>query len=167
MKELLERVTIEELDWKKALATGLIGATFALGTPSFASSVVIDMKKLAWIESSNNPRAVSYKGAKYGRGLYQVSEKVLKEWNDFHPHEKYTPEDLFDPEINRKIATWYLYVRIPYMLRRYKVPDTVEHRLIAYNWGIGHLVDWYRAGADYNKLPKETRDFLKKYAGNS
>jgi len=115
----------------------------------------VDLSIIATIESSNNPSAVSFRGAKYGRGLYQISEVCLTDWNNFNPRKQYTAEQLFDPAINREIAEWYLSKRIPQMLRHYRIPVTLENILHAYNAGIGRV----RQGI----MPEETRKYIRRY----
>ena len=45
------------------------------------------------------------------------------------------------------------------MLREY---GSMDHALVAYNWGPGNANRWINAGADPSKLPKETREYLHK-----
>ena len=54
------------------------------------------------------------------------------------------------------IANWYLNWL-------YDRCWTVEDTLYAYNMGIGRWRKWDREGRDYDKLPKETQEFLRKY----
>lgn len=102
---------------------------------SYANTTEINLKALAQIESSNNPNAVSFLGASYGRGLYQVSEIALKDYLQYHIKEKITPDDLFNPAINERIAVWLINVRIPQILKHLKRPVTLETVLSAYNKG--------------------------------
>ena len=118
------------------------------------SADAVELKIVKIIESSNNPRA--YNKATEARGLYQITPACLSDYNSYH-FTHYTQEDLFNPETNHRIATWYLNVRIPQLLNHYGIPNNTENRLIAYNWGIGNLVRWWK------KLPQETREYLKKY----
>lgn len=105
-------------------------------------------------ESSGNPNAVSPAGA---RGLMQIMPVVLKEYNTFNKA-NYTIEDLFNPEINKNIGSWYLNDRIPQMLKYYKIPNTVENRLHAYNAGIGNLLKGIK--------PKETANYINRIVGD-
>lgn len=73
---------------------------------------------------------------------------------------KFNIGDLYNPTINVKIGTWYINERIPEMLKTYGLKDTVEARLACYNAGIG-VYKAYKEGK--RKLPKETRDYIKKY----
>lgn len=114
----------------------------------------INMKAIAQIESSNNPKAVSYVGAKYGRGTYQISEICLKDFNEM-TNASYLPSELFDSEINYEISIWYFNVRIPQLLRHFGHPVTVDNVVWAYSAGIGSV----------NKgiMPLETINYLSKY----
>lgn len=126
---------------------------FTITLPIFAGSICMDTIKL--IESSGNPNAISFRGARYGRGAYQISEILLKEWNNFHPNEQYTTECLFTYTVNRRIAYWYVFERIPSMLHHYDVEVTTETILHAYNAGIGRVVD--------GVMPDETKEYIRKY----
>jgi soluble lytic murein transglycosylase-like protein len=105
----------------------------------------------------------------------QISHSVLTEWNEDESHKKWdcafnkcfnsqhSDPQLFIPEINKQIGTWYLKRIWEHYLPHYKIPQTIDNLLIAYNWGIGNLNKWYKAGADYKKLPTETKNYIKKY----
>ncbi len=114
----------------------------------------INMEAIAQIESSGNPRAWNKRDD--SRGLFQITPICLKEWNNFHPKDQLTMDDLWDASVNRKVAEWYINVRIPAMLRHYNKPESVANQIVAYNAGISYVVK--------NKpLPKITRDYLAKY----
>lgn len=115
---------------------------------------IVDMNKIYFIESSNNPKA--YNKRSQAKGLGQITPIVLKEWNNFHPSNTVVEDDLFNPEVNKQIANWYMNERIPAMLKYFKKEDTAMNRLIAYNAGIA------RVG---KVLPKETDNYIKKYFG--
>jgi len=124
---------------------------FLLVSPAFAQE--IDLSVISTIESSNNPYA--YNPKTEARGLFQITPICLREWNNFHPNEQYSLDDLFDPQINTKIAKWYLTRRIPQMLRYYKKPVTIENILICYNAGIKYVLK--------GEIPEETRKYIEKY----
>jgi len=137
-------------------ARGVVGAT-ALGAGIASNSEAssdIDMNKIYSIESSNNEKA--HNKSSNAKGLGQITPIVLKEWNNLHPKDKHSDRDLFNKDVNKKIASWYMNKRIPQMLKSMKKPDTAENRLIAYNAGIG------RVG---KILPRETANYIKKYKG--
>jgi hypothetical protein len=118
------------------------------------AEVQLDFEKIAQIESGGNPRA--WNKADNSRGLYQITPICLEEYNHYHANNTYSMKDLWDSSVNRKIADWYLTVRIPQMLRYYNKPDTIENRLICFNAGISYLIN--------NKpLPKTTLRYLEKY----
>lgn len=114
----------------------------------------MDMNKVFSIESSMNPKAYN-KGAQ-AKGLGQITPIVLKEWNNFNPNKKYTSDELMDGNINTKISTWYMNKRIPQLLSHYKIEDTPDNRITAYNAGIGTLVS-------KKPIPTETQNYIKKY----
>lgn len=155
MKDLLKEdkgsTGLKALAIPAAGAAGL-SAYGAIRPGEARASQDIDMNKIYQIESSNNPKAFN-KGSK-ARGLGQITPIVLKEWNNFHPKETHTSDDLYDSSTNKKIAHWYMNKRIPQMMKRLKIEDTTENRLIAYNAGIG------RVG---KILPTETANYIKKY----
>lgn len=111
----------------------------------------INLKAMALIESSNNPQAVSFLGAKYGRGLHQISEIALKDFNSANP-KKYSPDQLFNPAVNTEIANWLLNVRIPQILKANRLPLSEENILTCYNMGCGAV-----------KKNKRAETYIKKY----
>lgn len=111
----------------------------------------VNLEAVKTIESNGNPHAVSHAGAV---GLFQVMPVTLEEYNNFHLA-TYERKDLFNPEVNRKIAEWYLSDRIPDMLKYYDKAVTTRNILWAYNAGIGRLVD--------GVLPEETKNYIAKY----
>lgn len=130
----------------------------------------VNMDIIAQIESNNNPNAYNYKSG--ARGLYQITEICLKDYNELNGTyqdiysgigikevnkklNNITIEQLFNPVINRRIAEWYLNKRIPQLLAYYNIEDTLDNRLWAYNAGIGKVVKGI--------CPKETRNYIKKY----
>jgi soluble lytic murein transglycosylase-like protein len=122
----------------------------------------VDMEAIIVIESNGDANA--YNVRSQARGLCQITGICLKEWNLGHLRDQYSLDDLYNPGINLKIATWYMNKKIPRYLDYYGIPDTVETRLIAYNWGIGRLRSAMRAGDfSLDALPSETRQYIKKY----
>ena len=125
------------------------------GHTAYANSR-IDMNTIRKIESSGQRNALNHKSG--ARGHYQITAICLQEYNNFHKV-KYTKDDLWKVDINERIAIWYFEVRIPALLKHFKLVDSVENRLICYNAGIGWAIKYKRTG----KLPKETKDYIKKY----
>lgn len=87
---------------------------------------------LSGAESGFNPRASSYLGERYGRGIMMVSEIGLAEYNNWHSaEEQFTPEELYNPFVNIEVGCWILKHNREY----YKVPDNRIDSLSAYNVG--------------------------------
>ena len=124
-----------------------------------ANNYNIDIEQVKYIESLNNPKVTSHDGA---IGLMQITPIALKEWN-LHNTEKYSRKDLFNPSINVKIGEWFLHDRIPEILETNKIPVTINHVLMSYNWGAYSVVKWYKKGGNYSKIPEETKTYLNKY----
>lgn len=116
------------------------------------AGVSINMDTIRMKESSGNRLAYNKKSG--ACGLYQITAIVLLEYNQFHKVD-YTKQDLFNADINFRIADWYMNVRIPQLLKHFKQADTVRNRLIAYNAGIKHVID--------GQLKKETLDYIVYY----
>ena len=113
----------------------------------------IDLRKIISIESSGNSKA--YNSFSHERVLCQITPICLKEYNNFHKI-KYSESDLFNAEINKKIASWYLEIRIPQMLKHFKKIISVRNILISYNAGIDYIVR-------DRELKQETKDYILKY----
>ena len=64
-----------------------------------------------------------------------------------------------------QVANYYLNTEIPRLLKSYKMPDTVENRLGAYNYGIGNINDlWKKYGEGWLRYaPTETQEYIVKY----
>jgi len=111
----------------------------------------VNMGIIKQIESGGNSRAVGNAGEV---GLFQILSVVRKSYNQ-RTHHSYSRKDLFNPKINRKIASWYLNIRIPEMLCYYKIPVNIKTTIWAYNAGIGNLVN--------GMMPKITKEYLEAY----
>ena len=64
-------------------------------------------------------------------------------------------DDLFDVQENVRFGTDYIYA----------LTDKLGNKrdaAIAYNWGYGNTKKWLEQGADLDKLPKETRNYIRK-----
>lgn len=111
----------------------------------------IDMGAISTIESSNNPKAYNkHSGA---MGTYQITKICLDDYNLYNAP-TIARNALYSPEINFKVAQWYMNKRIPQLLRHYKHEDTIENRIIAYNAGISYVG---------KPLPDETIKYIQKY----
>ena len=113
----------------------------------------VELSIVSYIESSNNPMA--YNKVSQARGLYQITPICLKEYNQWHKGENIALNALYSPVVARKVAKWYIDVRIPQMLKAYKISDNLKNRLFAYNAGIGLV----KRGI----MPEETRQYISKY----
>lgn len=111
---------------------------------------------IIWRESKNKPNAISSRGAKYGRGLGQISEIALDDYNTIHKT-TWNPDDLFKPELNREITTWQVNKRLPQLLAEQKVAPTLEALIAAYNIGAKGLARGDKPAAGY------VEDILKMY----
>ncbi|GAG01078.1 unnamed protein product, partial [marine sediment metagenome] len=58
------------------------------------------------------------------------------------------------------IGTWYINEKIPMYLANYGLEDTIENRLMAYNWGARNVRDWKLGRVD---LLIETKEYVIKY----
>jgi soluble lytic murein transglycosylase-like protein len=127
----------------------LLIALLLLAGPAHALEINLDTIRA--IESGGNPRA--YNKGSGARGLYQITDICRRDYNQM-TGAKVQPDDLWEPETNRRIANWYLHTRIPQLLRHYGKPVTVETVLTAYNAGIRYVG---------RELPRETVNYIAKY----
>jgi len=125
----------------------------------FGGAKAIDLEVIKKIESDGD--ALAYNGRTKCYGLYQISQVCLEDFNQACLA-AYTPQDLFDPVINEKIARWY-FTRLEELLLYFKIPVSGAYLIAAYNWGIGNVVRWHKTGALLESLPQETRNYLEKY----
>ena len=150
-----DKMTLIRCIW---LAVGVLILCLLLASVVWAEEICIPC--IIQIESSGNPNAMN----KGHIGLMQVSSAVLKEWNSHEVKGDWTTfyclSELWKPEINIVIGTWYIEERIPKILKAFGIPDTTDNRLIAYNFGAGNLRKYLKGE---KKLPKETKDYLRKY----
>lgn len=116
----------------------------------------INLEIIKQIESSGNPRA--YNNSSGARGLYQITDICRRDYNKM-TGEQITPDQLFDAQVNERIAAWYINKRIPQMLRHYGKPVTIKNVLTAYNAGISCVVRG-------KPLPQETVEYIRKYKNN-
>lgn len=109
-------------------------------------------------ESGFNKNAQSSKGAV---GLMQIMPQTAK-WVAEKENIELQENDLFVPEINIKIGTYYL----KYLINKFQVLDTA---IIAYNAGEGNVLNWLKDktyskdGKTLSYVPfKESEKYLKK-----
>ena len=129
-------------------------------TPRFSGgSRRIDLEIIKEIESGGD--ALAFNPITKCYGLYQISQMCLEDFNKMFGT-VYTPQDLFNPQINEEISRWY-FTRIEELLLYFEIPVSRSHLIAAYNWGIGNVVRWYREGALIESLPQETRNYIERY----
>jgi len=105
-------------------------------------------------EKANN--AVSRAGAV---GAYQFLPKNLHNMGYGMP--KNIPVSAVkDPVTARQLAGQY----IGGVNKHHNFTNPI-HSLAAYNWGAGNVDKWIAEGADFDKLPKETQDYVKRAMG--
>ena len=111
----------------------------------------LNLKIVAQIESSNNPKAYNRKSK--ATGLYQITPICLKHYNQVHGT-SYVREDLYDPELNTRIAIWYF----TWLWQR-GLPN-LDMILASYNWGLSNVRAYLKGEKE---MPKETINYIKKY----
>lgn len=89
------------------------------------------------VESKFNPLTISQKGA---RGLMQVMPETGRWAASKMGWEHFQPEQLFVPEANIRIGTWYL------ANLRAEFNGNLTPALAAYNGGRGHVARWLKEG---------------------
>ena len=125
------------------------------------------------VESSGNPNAISPDNC---RGLMQISEIVFREYleeqcekcvevSPYYVDETYpyifegTLLDLYQPDFNKHIGTWYLRrLKDHYLKENY----TIERMLAAYNGGPTRMRRLLREGKDWKDMPRESVRYVKK-----
>jgi len=106
--------------------------------------------KIIGVESSGIVNRVSPVGAK---GLMQIMPNTAAQPG--FGVKPFQGDDLFDVQENVRFGTDYIYA----------LTDKLGNKrdaAIAYNWGYGNTKKWLEQGADLNKLPKETRNYIRK-----
>lgn len=121
-------------------------------------------KAVQWQESTDNPNAVSGKGAV---GLMQVMPATAAEIaakmgdtnfpaGDGKENRDAVNEYLSNPAVNKQYGEFYLREQ----LRDFSgAQDPIEAALVAYNAGPSVAQKWVESGYDDKILPKETRDY--------
>lgn len=111
-------------------------------------------------ESGFDPNAVSRKDA---RGLMQITEKTANWGAVALKYSNFSQEDLFNPEVNINIGTWY----VATLMKEFD--HDINLVLAAYNGGSGNVKNWLKnkelgySGETPEKIPfKETKRFVLK-----
>lgn len=147
-----------------AVGISMVIAMLLLLFAGKAQAQDINLDIIADIESSHEPLAYNRKSG--ATGEYQIKPIVLKDYNannDDGYHYKYSIDDMYNPTYARLVSGWYINYQIPLYINRMKIPDTPMTRLIAYNFGIGNLRHWFKHGSHWNRLPLETRNYIRRY----
>jgi soluble lytic murein transglycosylase-like protein len=115
------------------------------------------LEAIIQIESSGNPLAFNQKSG--ARGLMQTTPIAWKDLVTHYPETykklKYE-QDIFKPDVSKRAGKDYLNVIRNY-LKTYKIPETLDNVLGAYNFGIGNLRKY-----GVNNAPQETKDYISK-----
>jgi len=101
---------------------------------------------LIWRESKNDPNA--YNKDSGARGLGQIMPSVLSEYNKKFKT-NYQLDDLFKPDINRKITEWHLTRRLPEQLVGVGIAPTLPALIAAYNTGATGLAEGRKPAKGY------------------
>lgn len=136
---------------------------FAQAINEQLNNATIDINAIEQIESSGNPRAIGKAGE---RGATQILDQET--WNMIAKDMKQSydwDKDWHNRDINKSMGNHYINKIIPGYLRYYKIPDTIETRIAAYNWGIGKLNNAYDEHKEQwiNLAPLTTRSYIRKY----
>ena len=120
------------------------------------------MAHLVMAESSGNPDAINKKSGAVG--LAQLMPGTAKGGKDSKGRKTYahgmygktlSDAEMRDPVKNLKFASEYL-------TALKKTFGNTEDALRAYNWGPGKVKKWIKQGRPEEKLPKETRNYVRK-----
>jgi hypothetical protein len=113
----------------------------------------IDLRIIAQIESSGNPKAYNAKSG--ACGMYQFTPIAwLDVQQNFPELAKYPFTSAYEPQVARLFAKAY-FALIDRYLRHFGLENTLSNQLACYNQGIGLT----RKGI----LSKESRDYIAKY----
>jgi soluble lytic murein transglycosylase len=107
------------------------------------------LSAVIWVESKFDAGAVGGVGE---IGLMQITETVGKEWAEAHAINDFSLHDLFSPETNIRVGSWYLAKAIKDWSTR---PDPLPYALAQYNAGRSNALRWSRQDGN------ETRVFLE------
>ena len=106
--------------------------------------------RIIGVESSGIIDRVSPVGAK---GLMQIMPNTAVQPG--FGVKPFQGDNLFDAKENVRFGTDYIYALTDKL-------GNQRDAAIAYNWGYGNTKKWLEQGADLNKLPKETRNYIRK-----
>ena len=102
------------------------------------------IKAVVWRESRFNARA---RGRVGETGLMQIRALTAQEWAQADGRKRPFEGNLFEPEVNLQVGTWYL----GKLLRRYARTDNpVSYALADYNAGRNNVLRWIKGPAETN-----------------
>lgn len=136
-----------------------VGALRPLWAQS-ANTPNIKLEIIEQIESGGNPLAFNKKSG--ATGAFQITEIALRDFNN-EVGSRLTMKDMKKAEKAAHVAIWMFEERLPYFIKKYGLNDSELTRIAIWNWGVGNTVKWSKEGSEFNKLPKETRNFYEKY----
>jgi hypothetical protein len=121
------------------------------------------LKRVRWCESSNRENVPDSRAG--ARGPFQFLRPTWEEMCGKLGVDWSWEVDVRDFDKAGVVASHYLNVEIPRLLSHYRIPDTTNTRLGAYNWGIGNMDRaWRKWGSDWlNHAPKETQGYIARY----
>lgn len=128
----------------------------------------IDLDKIWAIESSKGTDPKMGRSSAGARGHYQFMEDTWNEMVQKMGVDWDWANGSMDYKKSTQVADYYFNTEIPRLLNAFKIPDNIETRIGAYNWGVGHLnrEGWGRYGENWLKhSPKDTIDYVTKYRG--
>lgn len=116
-------------------------------------------ERVGFYESNHNVHA--FRNDTKVKGWYQLKKETYEEFEKKVPYEK----GAFIPELNAKIALEHFYnletanKKLNPNWKNSTNLEKTKYLLAAHNWGIGWMkeVNW-----DLNRMPKETKNFIKK-----
>lgn len=138
---------------KHWIAVVIVFTTTIAAAGTKAEKAPVDLEKLIQIESNGNRFAISRCGA---LGLCQIMPATWKEFAK-------KGERWYVPEDNKRVAVAYLNW-IKRTLKKWgdKQYANEDHIMACYNGGIGRF---RKKGFCVSRMPKETRDYVRKYNG--
>ena len=102
----------------------------------------------------NDAQAVGAVSKKDAIGPYQFLRKNLHQMGYRMP-KNISEDDATDIDKSRELASQY----VKGYNQHHKF-DNPFYSLVAFNWGPTNAEKWVKEGADFNKLPKETQDYV-------
>lgn len=104
------------------------------------------VRALIWRESKFDPMTL---GTAQEHGLMQVTPAVGQEWAKANKKTNFTPYDLFNPQVNIEVGTWYL----SHAIRRWnQTDDPVTFALAEYNAGRTNALKWVDPNDPYSHI---------------